>query len=60
MKFGIFLFGLILLVIGALYLLPIFGISIIELPNFGIEPLYIGSGLAGLGIILMIAGIKII
>ena len=55
-----FLLGLILLGVGVLYILPIFGMNLIpfELPSFGIDPLYLGGGLAGIGFILLIAGAK--
>ena len=60
MNFGVFLLGLILLGVGIIYLAPRFGMNLIPitLPNFGIEPLYIGGGLAGIGFILLIAGAK--
>ncbi len=56
----VILIGLLLMIVGALYLLPMFGIELlpITLPTFGIETLYLGGGLLGLGLILLIIGIK--
>ena len=61
MNAAVFFIGLILLVVGLIYLLPIFGMNFIpiSLPTFGIDPMMLGGGLAGIGFILLIAGIKI-
>ncbi len=58
----IFIIGLLLLAIGALYLLPIFGMNLIPfaLPTFGQNPMFLGGGIAGFGFILLIAGIKMV
>ena len=60
MQAGVLLLGLIILINGVVYLLPIMGMNIIpfSLPTFGIDPMMLGGGLAGLGFILLIAGIK--
>ncbi len=61
MRAGIFLLGLIIFVIGLIYLAPMVGFALpISLPNFGINNLYLGGGLALFGIILLIAGAKMI
>ena len=61
MNAGVFLFGLIILIVGIVYLLPILGMNLIpiSLPTFGIDPMMLGGGLAGLGFILLIIGAKI-
>ena len=61
MQAGVFLFGLIILIVGIIYLLPIMGMNIIpfSLPTFGIDPMMLGGGLAILGFIIMIIGAKI-
>ncbi len=60
MNGGVFFIGLIILIVGLLYLLPIFGMNLIPiaLPSFGIDPMMLGGGLALLGFILLIAGAK--
>ncbi len=61
MRAGIFLIGLIIFIVGLVYLAPIVGFTLpFMLPSFGINNLYLGGGLALFGILLLIAGIKMI
>ena len=59
MNAAVFFIGLIILVVGVLYLLPIMGMNLIPfvLPSFGIDPLMLGGGLAVLGFIILAIGI---
>ena len=60
MNVGVFFIGLIILIVGIIYLLPVLGMYLIpiSLPSFGIDPMMLGGGLTGLGLILLIAGVK--